>query len=218
MVKYKTFARANEKGCDATTQSSVRAFDDPAISQLAEAFESNRARLLALVRRALPVILLKRMDYEDVLQQAFAEAMKRRDYIVAEADVPVYFKLRKILLQTIADLERKHLQACSRDANREVALSEAGDDGEPTFDFPAEITSPVSRVDRRERHRILRAALRTLPEADRQILVLRHFDGYGNATCAEILGIEPKAASIRHVRALERLELKLKEVSCFRTT
>ena len=55
-----------------------------------------------------------------------------------------------------------------------------------------------------------------LSETDRQILVLRHFDGYGNSECAEILGIEPKAASIRHARALERLEDRLKEVSCFR--
>lgn len=30
-----------------------------------------------------------------------------------------------------------------------------------------------------------------------------------------ILGIEPKAASIRYVRALEKLEKKLMELSCF---
>ena len=38
----------------------------------------------------------------------------------------------------------------------------------------------------------------------------------GNSACAAALGIEPKAASIRYVRALERLRQKLMEVSCFK--
>jgi RNA polymerase sigma-70 factor (ECF subfamily) len=80
----------------------------------------------------------------------------------------------------------------------------------------ADVTSPVSRVDRDERHALLRRAVDALAEADRQIIVLRHFDDFGNSECAEILGIEPKAASIRYVRALERLQKKLMELSCFR--
>ena len=38
----------------------------------------------------------------------------------------------------------------------------------------------------------------------------------GNSECATALGIDPKAASIRYVRALERLQQKLMELSCFR--
>ncbi len=49
----------------------------------------------------------------------------------------------------------------------------------------------------------------------RAILVLRHFDGLSNSDCAAALGIEPKAASIRHVRALERLQKTLETMSCF---
>ena len=55
-----------------------------------------------------------------------------------------------------------------------------------------------------------------MPENDRAILVMRHFDGMGNAECAAALGIDQKAASMRYVRALERLQQKLTEVSCFR--
>ena len=87
--------------------------------------------------------------------------------------------------------------------------------GFPTSDA-ADITSPLSRVDRDERHALLRAAVAALPENDRAIIVLRHFDGMGNAECAAALGIEPKAASIRYVRALERLQQKLMELSCFK--
>ena len=132
---------------------------------------------------------------------------------------PIYYKLRTILLQTLADIERRNLKAQGRDAYREAESPESGVQGDgasPFDDLAADITSPVSRVDRDERHAILRRALAAMPENDRAVLVLRHFDGMGNAECAAALGIEPKAASIRYVRALERLQQKLMEVSCFK--
>lgn len=186
---------------------------------LARAFTGNRERLLALVRRNLKPVLLKRLSHEDVLSAAYENAAKRLAYFAANADVPVYFKLRTILLQTLTDLERRHLAAESRDAYKEVECSELtpeDSDGDVReMEFAADITSPVSHVDRDERHRLLRAAIDALPENDRRIIVLRHFDDLGNSACAEILGIEPKAASIRYVRALEKLEKKLLELSCF---
>ena len=188
---------------------------------LARAFTENRERLLALAERNLKPILLKRFSPEDVLSATYEACAKRLAYFAAHTDVPVYFKLRTLLFQTLADLERKNLGADARDAYREVSVADAPDEtgvaGLNWGQFAAAVTSPASRVDRDERHKFLRAALEALSAADRQILVLRHFDGLGNGDCAAILGIEPKAASIRHVRALERLQRKLTEVSCFKS-
>ena len=190
---------------------------------LAEAFAEHRARLLSLVERRLNPILLKRLSHEDVMQEAYLAAAKRLPYFAQNEDVPIYIKLRTILLQTLADIERKNLQAARRDAYREA---EVGDDttseraaGALNWgQFAADVTSPLSRVDRDERHVLLRAAIAELPENDRAIIILRHFDGMGNSECAAALGIEPKAASIRYVRALERQHQKLMEVSCFKKT
>jgi RNA polymerase sigma-70 factor, ECF subfamily len=41
---------------------------------------------------------------------------------------------------------------------------------------------------------------------DREVLVLRHFEQLSNAEVAELLAIEPPAASKRYVRALSRLQ------------
>ena len=186
---------------------------------LADAFAEHRQRLFALAKKKLNPILLKRMSEEDVLSEADVNAAKRLDYLAAHDDVPIYYKLRTILLQTICDIERRHLQAQGRDAYREVESpkSEVGSEEASPFDnIPADITSPASRVDRDERHAILRRALAAMPENDRAILVMRHFDGISNAECAAALGLTEKAASIRYVRALERLQQKLVEVSCFR--
>lgn len=191
-----------------------------ASDDLARAFTENRERLLALVHRGLKPILLKRFDYEDILSAAYENAAKRLAYFAANTEVPVYFKLRTVLLQTLTDIERKHLGAGSRDAYKEIQGEESrmpnDEDAGPRIEFAADMTSPVSKVDRSERHALLLAAVEALPENDRQIIVLRHFDHFSNGDCADILGIEPKAASIRYVRALEKLQKKLTEISCFR--
>ena len=186
---------------------------------IAAAFAEHRQRLKTLAEKRLNPVLLKRMSAEDILSEAYVNAAKRLDYFAARDDVPLYYKLRTILVQTLADIERRHLQAQGRDAYKEVGEQPpVGDQtAASTFDnLPADVTSPVSRVDRNERHALLRGAIAALPENDRAILVLRHFDGLGNAECAAALGLTEKAASIRYVRALERLQQKLVEVSCFR--
>ena len=200
--------------------------EDYSQDNLAAAFAEHRQRLFALAARRLNPILLKRLSAEDVVSETYVNAAKRLEYFASHDDVPVYYKLRTILLQTITDLERHHLMAQGRDAYREVESlklkgESSGSDGQgsevsPIDNIPADITSPVSRVDRAERHALLRRALATMAENDRAIIEMRHFDGMGNAECAAALGIEPKAASIRYVRALERLQQKLVEVSCFR--
>ena len=200
--------------------------DDFSQDNLAAAFAENRQRLFALAEKRLNPILLKRMSAEDVLSETYVHAAKRLDYFSAHDDVPIYYKLRTILIQTIADIERHHLKAQGRDAYKELrvesgGLSVEGEEAQPeggvcVGELPADITSPVSRMDRDERHAILRRALAAMPESVRAILVLRHFDGMGNAECAAALGLTEKAASIRYVRALERLQKKLVEVSCFR--
>ena len=193
---------------------------------LAAAFAENRQRLSALTEKRLNPVLLKRMSVEDVLSETYVNAAKRLDYFAAHDDVPVYYKLRTILLQTLADIERRNLKAQGRDVYKELRIEGEecrmdGGDGSSNGDvcvgeLPADITSPASRVDRDERHAILRRALAAMPENDRAILVMRHFDCMGNSECAAALGLTEKAASIRYVRALERLQQKLMEVSCFR--
>lgn len=164
--------------------------------------------MLALAQKRMNPLLLRRLSPEDVVQATFANALRREDFFASRPEVPFYFKLRTVFLQTMTDLEREHLARERRDLRREV--------GEVDAELPDDVTTPVSRVDRSERHALLRAAVARLDEADRQVVTLRSFDGLGNLDCAAVLGIEPKAASMRYVRALERLKVLLMELSCFR--
>jgi len=178
-----------------------------------------RKQLLSLARRNLDPVLARRVTPEDVVQDTLSAACAKIDFLENRPDVPVYFKLRTILFQTITALERRHLQARKRDAYKDVEV--ADDDTtacvRPGWDqFADTVTGPLTNVARIDRYKLLKKALDDLPENDRHILEMRHFDGLGNAECASLLKIEPKAASIRYVRALQKLRQKLTEYTEFR--
>ena len=90
----------------------------------AERFLEYREQLLSLARRNLNPVLLKRISAEDIVQDTISAACEKTDYFENNPEIPVYFKLRTILFQTITAQERKHLQSQKRDAYKEVEVTE----------------------------------------------------------------------------------------------
>ena len=179
----------------------------------------HRDRLLSLARRNLNPILARRFSPEDIVQETLSAACRKLDFMQNRPDIPVYCKLRKLLFQTITDLERKHLQSQMRDAYREREISGGEGVTSPGLDwnmFADTVTGPLTQIARQDRYELLRKTMESLPENDRIILELRHFDGMSNTECAEALHLTQKNASIRHVRALERLKKQLIEFTEFR--
>ncbi len=184
------------------------------INDLAQQLLEFRGQLLSLAKRNLNPILLNRVSPEDVVQDTIADACRKNAYFEANPEIPTYFKLRTLLFQTITALERKHLQCQKRDAYKECA--ENHDVMNDSWGMFADtITGPFTKYERVERYALLRKALAELPENDRQILELRHFDDMSNSECAQVLHITPKNASIRYVRALERLQKSLSTLTGF---
>ena len=70
-------------------------------------------------------------------------------------------------------------------------------------------STPSERLSRRELARRVRQAMAALAEADRDILLLRNFEGLSNQEVAQLLGIMQSAASQRYGRALLRLRTLL---------
>lgn len=188
-------------------------------NSIAPALMEHQGRLLSLARRNLNPVLARRFSPEDVVQETLSAACRKTDFMQNCPEIPVYCKLRKLLFQTITDLERKHLQSQKRDAYREQEI--AGEEG-ATFRgadwnmFADTVTGPLTQIARQDRYELLRKTMESLPEHDREILELRHFDGMSNAECAEALHLTQKNASIRYVRALERLKKQLIEFTEFR--
>jgi len=187
---------------------------------LEEAFLKFRQRLENLAERRMNPILGRRLSPEDVVQETMAALSRDESPFINNPDLPLYFKLRTALLQTLAQLERKHLGAEMRDAHREVIDDGGMDDSVSRIagidGIPDTATSPLSRITRQDRDALLHQAIARLDDNDRAILELRHEESLGNGECAALLGISEKAASLRYVRALRRLKDVLGEYSEFR--
>lgn len=173
---------------------------------LAEAWQTHRERLLRMLALRMPAVLQRRMSAEDLLQEAYLACGRRLAFLRSAPEVPVYVKLRRIALQALTDAERHHLAAQKRDAMKEQSPEDDMAVADAWAQFTDTISSPRTHLERLERQAMARRVLASLSEIDREILELRHFEELGNNECAAVLGIEPKAASIRYVRALKRFQ------------
>ena len=186
---------------------------------LADVWAEHRSRIERLFQLRMPAVLKRRMGVDDLAQECYLACGRRMEFLLAEPEVPIYAKLRRIALQTLADMERYHLAAGKRDAMKESELLDDADASsgqqEAWARFADSMTSPRTHLEKLERQAMTRRVLAELGEKDREILELRHFEDLGNAECAAVLGIAPKAASIRYVRALQRFQGLVSEFSIF---
>jgi RNA polymerase sigma-70 factor, ECF subfamily len=193
--------------------------DDPASDLLArvrsgtegalhEFFRQHEQRLLRMIELRIEPVLRRRLDPSDVLQEAWIEIARRAPEWRRQDALPLHVWMRLITAQALLQLQRHHLAAHKRDALREVpepasriSVSAAG----VAEAFLASATSPSQAAVRDELRARVLAALEALGDLDREIVTLRHIEELTNQEIAAELGIEPKAASKRYLRALERL-------------
>lgn len=173
---------------------------------IAEIWLEHRARLLNLLRLKMPEVLTKRLSAEDLLQETYIACSKAPEFLREKPELPMYVKLRFMALQTLAAAERHHLGREKRDAMRDCSPDDGENEADAWARFADTVTSPRTHLERQERRAMARRVMEQLTESDREILELRHFEELGNNECAAVLGISVRAASIRYIRALERMK------------
>ncbi|MBI1381511.1 MAG: sigma-70 family RNA polymerase sigma factor [Planctomycetaceae bacterium] len=176
---------------------------DPAAFE--RALEAMRPELTIYVRQRLGRTLLRRMDPEDVVQQALLEAVRRSDEWRAATTYTLRVWVMLLVSQCLDETRRRNLGAQKRDARRERRI-ESGSAPDALARRWASEQTGVSHGARWEELRLaMESALAGLEERDRRVLVMRHFDGLSNEEAAGLLGLTAGAASKRYQRALERL-------------
>lgn len=176
---------------------------------LAEAFALHRPRLWRMVNFRMDRRMVGRVDPDDVLQEAYLAAASRIEHYAGGGFKSPFLWLRVVVRQTLIDVHRRHLMAKSRDAGREVAMFATypqATSASMAIHLVGDWTSPSQAAVRVEMLDRVQGAIATMNPVDQEILALRHFEELTNSEVAETLGIEPKAASIRYMRALRRLK------------
>jgi RNA polymerase sigma-70 factor (ECF subfamily) len=187
---------------------------------LATFFAEQRERLRRLIAFRMDPRLRGRVDAEDVLQEAYLDAAKRIRHFNGDSIASLFIWLRLVAQQTLIDTHRRHLGAQVRDVNREVSLRARGGSDATSVSMAAnliaQLTTPTQAARKIELAERLAGVLNQMDAIDREVLALRHFEELSNQEVAEELDIQPKAASIRYVRALRRLRSILGDFPEFR--
>src|SRR5947209_11642379 len=203
----------------ATTDDLLRRASAGDETALAALFAHYRDRLRTMIRLRLDRRVYGRLDASDVLQEAYLDVARRFPEYVAAPAVPFYLWLRALTGQRLIDLHRQHLGAQMRDAGREVSLYRGAlpqaSSASLAQQMLAGLTSPTQAAVRAEMQLQLQEALNCMDPLDREVVVLRHFEELNNVETAQVLGIEPSAASKRYIRAIRRLKAILDRVPGF---
>jgi RNA polymerase sigma-70 factor (ECF subfamily) len=179
----------------------IRGGDRQAFEQL---FARHQDYLHRLVELRLDPRLRSRVDPADVVQEAHLEALNRLNTYLERPALPFRLWLRQIAFDRALKARRQHLTTARRALGREVPLPERS-----SLVLARQLlaggSTPSQRLDHRELAHRLRQAVAQLPDADREVVMMRHFEGLSNQEVACLLRIDPGTASKRHGRALLRL-------------
>ncbi len=174
--------------------------------------ERFRAYLRLLARLHLDPRLRGKLDPSDIVQQSLLQAFQGMHQFRGKREADLAAWLRQILARNLAMAVRDFARS-KRDVARERSLEKALADSSSRLEawLAAEQSSPSQRAVHHEEALRLAEVLERLPDAQREALVLQHWQGWSLGQIGEHLGRSPEAVAGLIKRGLKRLRELLKE-------
>ena len=180
-------------------------------SALGPYFDNIRPQLLAFVERQLGSQLRRKIEAEDILQDAGIEAMRQYEKN-PQRDQKPFSWLCQIAERKIIDAHRHHFGAQKRDAGREKALDVGGGQtgrGDFMNMLIMSITTPSQAFSRNAREARLADAVGQLPEEQRDAIRLRYVENLPSKEIAQRLGKSDASVRIMLSRSIRQLQTLL---------
>ena len=175
--------------------------------------ERHRESLRRMIRARIDPVLGRRIDASDVVQDVLLEASQRLQDYLQDPKLPFGLWLRHLARDRMIDLHRRHRLAARRSIDREQSLNVSVENSQSSLDLMAMLVNqdltPAAASLKKELEQQFLAAVEQLEEHDRDMILMRHFEGLSNSEVADLLELSPSAAGMRYLRALRRLRLLL---------
>jgi len=176
--------------------------------------ERHREALRRMVGLRMDRNLQRRVDASDIVQDVLVEANRRLTEYLEASGMPFQLWLRHLARDRIIDAHRRH-HAARRSVDREQPLEQASRNDRSAFDLAALVRdrelTPAAAATHHELEMRFQAAIETLDDNDREIVLMRHFEQLSNKDVAQSLSISESAAGMRYLRAMRRLRSLLQE-------
>lgn len=184
--------------------------DDAAANDL---LERHREAIRRAISLRLDPALARRVDASDIVQDVLLEANQRLKEYLKNPTLPFAVWLRHLAKDRLIDAHRFHRQAQRRSLDREQHPAAPAWATDSSVQLLADLLdperTPASQAIQQEMERKLTAAIAALDDDDREVIWMRHYEGFGNQQVAEALDLTEPAASMRYLRALRRLRAEL---------
>ena len=191
---------------------SARDGDAEAVNRL---LEKHRAPIRRLIELRLDRKVQRRVDVSDVVQDVMIEASGRLDKYLADPAMAFHLWLRQIAWDRIIDTYRRHRVSAKRNMDREQPMASPAGPDQSTMELAVQLCdpglTPAAAATQREIAVKVEQAIEKMNDQDREIILMRHYEHLSNLEIAEVLGLNPPAASMRYLRALRRLREMLQE-------
>lgn len=188
-----------------TLEARVREGDADALGKF---ISQRQPQLLAYINRQLGAGLRSKVEPDDILQEASAEAVRSLGAIDLSERDPFGW-LCQLAQRRIIDAHRRLFGAQKRSAAREVPIdARTGDDsrGGMINLLVASMTTASKAFSRNQREIKLMTALEQLPEDQREALRLRYVEGLQSKEIAERIGKSDGAVRVMLSRSLSKLQ------------
>lgn len=186
-----------DPGAIAALLKRARRHDPEALTALVEAYAPRVHGLLFQMTRA-------RETAEDLTQETFLRMTRTIERYEHDGRFEAW------LFRIAANLARDHARR-SRRRERALPLEASSRQPELATPAPGRFSDPDQRLALGEMSERVNACLASLPEADREIVALRHFADLSFREIAEILGVPLGTALARAHRALAKLRAALSD-------
>ncbi len=171
-----------------------------------------RVYLHLLARQHLDQRLRGKLDSSDIVQQALLQAHQSREQFRGDTEAERIAWLRQILGRCLANALRDFTRE-KRDIARERSIEEALNESSARVDewLAAEHSTPSQGAEKHEETLRLAEALAKLPDAQREALLLHHWEDWSLAQIGEKLERSPTAVAGLIKRGLKQLRSLLQE-------
>ena len=190
----------------------ARAGDADAINRL---LEKHRGPVRRLVEMRLDRKVQRRVDVSDVVLDVMIEASGRLERYLDDPGMAFHLWLRQIAWDRIIDTYRRHRVSAKRNMDREQPMSVPAGADHSTMELAVQLRdpglTPAAAATQRELADQVESVIELLSDQDRDIILMRHYEHLSNLEIAEVLKLNPPAASMRYLRALRRLRELLEE-------